>query len=311
MLNFIIIFTQFFFSNDRIVWTTSWSYDDAYIAIGTDKGELSIFETKNWKKVKSWNFPGTTVTRVEWNPKHNILAVASVTPGKPANALMLFDISANKVIKTLPDSLQGRAITWSPSGEEVAFVGSRGRISIFGKDGSHHKTLSYTNPRSLFEIDWHPSKNLLLAVEEDIFLIDIGRDSLLATYDDGTKNKAILTAQWHPSGEFFVTGDYGHVNEGIPNYLSYWNVEGKLLHRLTVGTAEYRNARWSNDGKYLAGAADGLIVFDEKGLVLSKVNFNNNVWGVGWNSKGDRIVSGDQAGGVRVTDVRGRVLRSF
>jgi WD40 repeat protein len=311
MLN-LFIFFALLFANDPIAWTASWSHNDAYVAFGNDKGELAIFETTNWKKVKSWNFGATTITRVEWNPKYPILAVAAVWHDKAGPVIQLYDIAKDQIIATLPDSLRGRAVSWSPSGEEVAFAGSKGRISIFGKDGKHRKTLSFTNPGSLFEIDWHPVKNLLLAVEEDIYVIDIDRDSLLATYDDGTKNKGILCCQWHPSGEFFVTGDYGHVNENIPCYLSFWNKKGSLVTRSLAGKAEYRNARWSRDGKYLAAASDGLIVFNEKGLVLSKAVFNNNnVWGVAWNSKGDKIVSSDQVGNIRVTDLKGKVLKSF
>jgi WD40 repeat protein len=311
-----ILLSIIFFSapsaKTSIAWTASWSYDDAYVAIGNDKGELSIYETATWKKVKSWNYPNTTITRIEWNPKQLILAVASVTHDAAASVVQLYDIDKNKIIKNLPDSLQGRAVTWSPSGEEVAFVGSKGRISIFGKDGVWHKSLSFTNPGSLFEIDWHPTKNLLLAVEEDIYLIDIDQDKVLAKYDDGQQNKGILCCQWHPSGEFFVTGDYGHVQEDIPCYLGYWNMNGTLIKRSIVGHAEYRNARWTVDGRYLAAASDGLIVFDRTGLVISKINFNNtNIWGVSWNSKGDKLLSSDQSGNVRVTDIKGKVLKSF
>jgi WD40 repeat protein len=163
----------------------------------------------------------------------------------------------------------------------------------------------------LFEIDWHPAKNLLLGVEEDIYVIDIDQDKVLAKYDDGQKNKGILCCQWHPSGDFFVTGDYGHVQEEIPCYLSFWNINGSLIKRSLVGQAEYRNARWSVDGKYLAASSDGLIVFDKTGLVISKTNFNDNIWGVSWNSKGDKLVSSDQSGNVRVTDVKGTVIKSF
>lgn len=296
-----------------IAWTASWSNDDTFVAIGSDNGELSIYETKQWKKVKSWTYKATTITRVKWNPKYPLLAVAAVSyEGKPS-IVQLFDMVKDQVIKTLPDTLQGRALSWSPTGKEIAFVGSKGRISVYTKAGEHRKTLSFTNPRSLFDIDWHPTKNLLLAVEEDIYLIDIDRDSLMATFDDGSKNKGILCCQWHTSGKFFVTGDYGHENEGgEPSYLKYWSREGALLNRIRESKFEYRNVKWTRDGRYLAAAADVLLVFNEKGEVISKTKFDdNNLWGVAWNNKGDKIVSSDQAGNVRITDINGKVLKAF
>jgi WD40 repeat protein len=158
-------------------------------------------------------------------------------------------MAKDQILRTLPDSLQGRGVSWSPDGEEVAYVGAKGRVSKLTKNGELRKTLSFTTPRSLFDIDWHPSKNLLLAVEEDIYLIDIDQDSLLATYDDGSKNKGILCCGWHASGEFFVTGDYGNETEGgKPSYLKYWSKAGTLLKRIKESKFEYRNVKWTRDG---------------------------------------------------------------
>jgi WD40 repeat protein len=296
-----------------VAWTASWSHDDRFVAIGNDNGELAIYETRQWKKVKSWSYKATTITRVEWNPKYPLLAVAAVWHAGTPSVVQLFDMAENKVLSTLPDTLQGRGVSWSPDGENVAFVGGKGRISLYSKSGEHHKSLSFTNPRSLFSIDWHPSTNLLLAVEEDIYLIDIDRDSLIATYDDGSKNKGILCCEWHKSGDFFVTGDYGYEKEGgEPSYLKYWGKEGTLLKRIKESKFEYRNVMWTRDGKYLAAAADVLLVFNRNGEVISKTKFDdNNLWGVAWNNKGDKIISSDQSGTIRITDIYGKILKTF
>jgi hypothetical protein len=294
-------------------WTAGWSSDDRYVAVGSSNGALVIYETKNWRKVKSWIFASATISKIEWNPKHPILAIAAFSHGKNVSIVQLYDAEKNQVLRNLADSVYGRGVSWSPSGEAVAFVGKRGRISIFTKNGQHVKDLSFTNQGSLFDIDWHPTKNLLLAVEEDIFLIDIDRDSLLARYDDGSRNKGILCCAWHPSGKFFVTGDYGHENEGgEPSYLKYWNMDGVLSRRIRETRNEYRNVRWRRDGKYLAAAADVLLILDTEGKVISKTKFdNNNLWGVAWNSKGDRVITSDQAGNVRITDMKGTILKMF
>jgi WD40 repeat protein len=295
-------------------WTAGWSHDDRYAAVGNDKGYLTIYETGSWKKIKQWQFPNTTITRVEWNPLYPVLAVASFTPGNiTTEVVQLYDLADDKILRLRADSVMGRALTWSPDGRTVAFVGSRGRISLFGKDGSFQKSLSYSNQRSLMEIDWHPTRNLILAVEEDIYLVDVDRDSLLATWDDGSQNKGILTAQWHPSGNFFVTGDYGHENEGgEPSYLRFFDSRGTLMQQSRESRYEYRNVRWSRDGKNLAASGDVLLIFNEKGMLVSKTRFGpDNLWGVGWNSKGDLIISSDQAGNIRITDIKGKIIRSL
>jgi WD40 repeat protein len=306
-----------FFDDDppatNTAWTGSWSYDDKLIAVGNSNGELAVYETSGWKKIKSWQYNNTTITRVEWNPKFRILAVAAYSPGGSTSAVQLFDFDKNEILKILPDSVQGRGVSWSPTGEEVAFVGSRGRISIYSKEGKYRKTLSFENSRSLFDIDWHPTKNLLLAVEDDIYLIDIDSDSLLAKIDDGSINKAILCCQWHTSGNFFVTGDYGHENEGAePSYLKLWSKEGKLMKRIKESYFEYRNIKWRRDGKLLAAATDMLLVFNERGELVSKTKFDdNNLWGVEWSYSGDKILTTDQVGHVRITNTSGKALVNF
>jgi len=296
-----------------VAWTASWSFDDKFVAIGNSNGQLCIYQTSDWKKIKEWTFTSATVSRVEWNPKYPLLAIAAFSHEEKPSIVQLYDVARNQIISNLPDTMLGRGVSWSPAGEEVAFVGNRGRISIFTKGGQFIKTLSFRNPGSLFDIDWHPAKNLLLGVEEDIFLIDIDRDTLIATYDDGSKNKGILCCAWHPSGNFFVTGDYGHENEGgEPSYLKYWNKEGILLKHIRESRFEYRNVKWRKDGKYLAAAADVLLVLSDKGEVISKTKFDdNNLWGVEWNNKGDKILSSDQAGNIRVTDINGTILKVF
>jgi WD40 repeat protein len=248
-----------------IAWTADWSYDDAFVAVGSDNGELAVYETKSWKKIKTWKHDSTTITRLEWNPKFPVLAVASVSHSRKSSVIQLYDAKKDNVIKILPDTLMGRGVSWNASGEEAAWVGSKGRITVFTKEGKHKKTLSFTHPNSVMDIDWHPTKDLLLVVEEDIFVIDMDRDIVTATYDDGSENKGILCCQWHPSGKFFVTGDYGHENEGgEPSYLKYWTAKGTMLTRIKESKFEFRNVRWRNDGKYLAATADVLLILNEK-----------------------------------------------
>jgi WD40 repeat protein len=296
-----------------IAWTAGWSHDDRFVAVGNDNGELAIYETAQWQKVKSWKYAATTISRVEWNPRHPVLAVASNSYKPTDSILMLFDMARQQPLKTLPGTVRGRGVSWSPDGESVAFVGKQGRISIFSRNGEHRKTLSFTNPRSLFDIDWHPTRNLFLAVEEDIYLIDMVQDRLIATYDDQSKSKGILCCQWHPAGTFFVTGDYGHENEGAePSYLKYWHLDGTLIRRIKESSFEYRNLKWSRDGKYLVAATDVLLVLDKNGNLISKTKFDhNNLWGAEWNNKGDKIISSDQEGNIRITDIGGKVLKTF
>ncbi|HEY0679639.1 MAG TPA: hypothetical protein VGD17_15245 [Chitinophagaceae bacterium] len=296
-----------------IGWTAGWSHDDKFVAAGFDNGELIVYETTTWKVVKKWNYNPAIIARVEWNPKFPILAVAAISHDEKNSIVQLYDIVKNETIITHSKEFQGRGVTWSPDGELVAFVGREGRIGIFTRAGKDVKTLSFRNPGSLFDIDWHPAKNIILAVEENIFLIDIKNDSLISTIDDGSNNKGILCCQWHPSGNFFVTGDYGHESSGgEPSYVKYWDKNGTLIKMIREADFEYRNLRWSNDGKYLAASSNYLLILNDTGRLIRKTKFDsNNLWGVGWNSKADKIISNDQVGNVRISDTTGKILHEL
>ena len=80
-----IVFILFALSNQpyaqnpatkEIIWTTDWSPDGKYIALGGNIDSLKIYFGKNYKPYKS--FPvKNTITRVKWHPTKNIIAVAT------------------------------------------------------------------------------------------------------------------------------------------------------------------------------------------------------------------------------------------
>lgn len=312
MFHLILLFVSLQFpgkNNTTIIWTAGWSHDDKYIATGNDKGEVTIYETTNWTKIKSWCDTGTTITKIEWNPKYPLLAVTGFTPGKTVATAQIYDMETNKTI-LLPDSVKGRGVSWKPDGEQVAFVTQHGYIGIYSRHGIHLSTLSVHNPRGFFDIDWHPQTNLLLAVEENIYYIDMEKDRLLSTFIN-SPNKGILCGQWHPDGNSFATGDYGHGNEGgEPSWLKVWSFLGSDRLVPANSKSEYRNIRWSSNGKYLAAAGDVLILADSNRVNRYPLG-KDNIWALGWNSTNDKLVTGDQAGVIRICTVKGKVLQEF
>ena len=80
-------------------------------------------------------------------------------------------------------------------------------------------------------MDWHPSKNILTTVGDEIRIFDTSGKQL-DIFKHRQQQAGLLTVKWHPSGEFFVTGDYGHPKEGIPVLLQFWQPDGKLYQRM-------------------------------------------------------------------------------
>lgn len=289
-----------------IAWTADLNASNSLLAVGNDQGHITIYNTSNWQKIKQLHYPFTTITRLEWNPKHNILAITGVATQRTKPFVQLYNANTGHTIAFLPANIQGRGLSWKPDGEQIAFTGSEGAIHIYSNAGKLVKILSVRNQGSFFDIDWHPVKNILLAVEEDIYLIDIDQDKLLGKFDDGSVNKGILSAQWHPGGQIFATGDYGHEQDphSEPSYIRIWDHHGKPLKRIYAGKSEYRNLRWSPDGKWLAAASDGVYLVDTSGKQYQHITNNSeNVWGIQWYQNGKQIASSDQSGAVWVNEV--------
>ncbi|MFZ6023394.1 MAG: hypothetical protein ACOYVG_02950 [Bacteroidota bacterium] len=75
----------------------------------------------------------------------------------------------------------------------------------------------------------------------------------------------ILSVEWHPSGNFFVSGDYGHDGEAVHSLLQYWTPEGKLFKTSKGSKMEYRDLQWNQDGTLLATASDKLRIWTKEG----------------------------------------------
>jgi WD40 repeat protein len=120
--------------------------------------------------------------------------------------------------------------------------------------------------------------------------------------------------KWHPSGDFFVTGDYGHPKEGIPVLLQFWKSDGTLIREWNGSKYEYRNIRWNKDGTRLATASDELRIWTNDGKLLysGKQNGEPALWGVDWTSDTKNIITVTyNPGDMQLWDKKGKLLKSI
>jgi len=89
-------------------------------------------------------------------------------------------------------------------------------------EGKYIHSFPSGNPRSLTGISWHPSDTILAVISDDIRLLGIsGRP--IKQINHSAVSKLLLSVDWHTSGKYFATADYGH--EGEPTYIKYWSAE--------------------------------------------------------------------------------------
>jgi len=271
----------------EILWTTDWSPNGKYIAIGGNADTLKIYSAGKLKLYKALPVKNT-ITRVKWHPTQNIIAVSTQNS---EDKTCLINLDNNEKIELIGISPEGaRGIDWNYTGEYLAVADNDGQILIYSIKGELiRKFVNQSNStKSITAIDWHPKKNILTTVTDKIRFFD-HEGNLLKSMKHRPEDVLLLSVAWHNSGDFFVTGDYG--DEKDKSLLQYWNVQGELLKTIDISKGEYRNLAWNPKGNRLASASDALRIWDTKGNLISVGNSKDYLWGVSWNKQGSRIIT--------------------
>ena len=280
------------------LWTVDINHDDKYIALGGDDSLLRIFtnDLQPYKTIKTET--KGMIRAVHWHPRKNLLAISS------RNNIWIWDPETGKEIQLEGDHDGSRAVAWNYNGELLAAAAGSGKIWIWNKQGKLLRTIQKTDSiglpdkKDFLGMDWHPSKNIFATVGDEIRIFDTSGKQL-NVFKHREQRAGLLTVKWHPSGDFFVTGDYGHPKEGIPVLLQFWKPEGKLIKQWSGSKYEFRNIRWNKPGTRLATASDELRIWTENGKLLytGKQDIDTVLWGVDWISDSQKIITVTFAGG--------------
>jgi WD40 repeat protein len=287
----IIIFCSTSFGQNsiqkEILWTTDWSPNGKFIAIGGNIDTLKIYNENNLTIHKAIPIKNS-ITRVKWHPTKNVIAIATQNSSDKST---IINLDNNHKIELLGISTEGaRGIDWNYSGEYLAVADNEGQIFIYNIKGELIKKFQHlaNSSKSITAVDWHPFKNILTTVGEDIRIFNI-EGNLLKAIKHRPEEVLILCVAWHKSGNFFVTGDYG--DEKNKSLLQYWNEQGELLKSIDISKGEYRNLTWNKKGDKLATASDALRIWDIKGNLISEGNSKDYLWGISWNKQGNKIIT--------------------
>lgn len=291
-------------ANKKILWSTDWSSNGKYIAIGGNIDTLKIYSAKDLQLYKSYPTKNT-ITCIKWHPFKNILAVGTQLSG---DKVRIFNFETDKIIELEGISPDGaRGIDWNYTGDFLAVADNDGQISIFDIDGNLIRTIKHENTKSITSIDWHPKKNIFITVGDKIRIFDID-GTLLKTIKHRQEDVLLLCVAWHNSGDFFVTGDYGDYQNDYKPLLQFWNTNGDLLKSLSISKGEYRNLSWNSKGNRLVTASDALRIWDKEGNLISVGNSKDNLWGVSWNKKGNRIVTSSAVQRIVLWDNKAKII---
>lgn len=271
-------------------WSVDWHPSkDQFVVGGSNDTFLKLFSSSTFQEMKSYPYRGT-ITKTKWHPTKNKLAI-SVQDGKSKSAILNLD--DDKIIELDSITMDGvRAIGWNHSGDLLAVGDYEGYLTIFDEEGNILKKTN-TNQKSIIGLDWHPEENLVVAVGEKITLYHYELNEL-KNIEDRDEEILMLCVAWHPSGKFFVTGDYGDFEYHYPPLLQYWTYDGQKLKSIEKSKAEFRNIKWSGDGELLATASEKIRLWDKDGKLIAAQATKNLLQGIDWNEDATKLIATDE-----------------
>ena len=274
-------------------WSVGWHPTKKQFVVGGMQDTLRLYSSTNYQILKNKPYLGT-ITKTKWHPTKNKLAIA-VQDGKSQSTILDFDTNESVNLDSISTS-GARAIGWNHTGDLLAVGDYKGYLSLFDENGNFLKKVN-TNQKAIIGLDWHPHENLIVAVGEEITLYNYKTNTLRNIKDRTEKIEVLmLCAAWHPGGKFFVTGDYGDFINHYPPLLQYWTYDGQKIKSIKESKAEFRNLKWSGDGKLLATASEKIRLWDKNGNLITQKTTKNLLWGIDWNKNSSKLVATDEKG---------------
>jgi len=279
-------------------WSVDWHpTKNQIVAGGSNDSYLKVISTTTFEEHVSMPYLGT-ITKTKWHPTKNVIAV-SVQDGKSKIAIV--DLEKDTKIELDSVSNDGaRAIGWNSTGNLLAVGDYDGDLTFFDENGQYLRKVD-TKEKGLIGLDWHPTKDIVVAVGEQISIFNYTKNRIHQV-EDRKEEVLMLCVAWHPNGNFFVTADYGDFVVHHPPLLQYWSSNGTKLKSIKESKAEYRNLEWSPDGQLLATASEKIRLWDKDGNLIDDESSENLLWGIAWSKTGKQLVTTDTQGKITFWD---------
>lgn len=284
------------------VWTVDWSYDDLYVASGSQFGtELYVysFDGTTLNPIYSLGY-ADDVNTLRWHPDSYVLAIG--VQGVSGDDLFIY--SWNGATLTLLDSVEGgniRAIDWSKDGNYLAVGEGDDDVVIYSWNGS-----------TLTQVDIYRITGGRVAIDRNSLEWDsTGQYIAVALYDTGGNTLRVLSfdgtnltqdaqinigsrgenVSWRPNSDIIAIG----LSASTERLRLYRHSPSSLIEITSARVGEAYSVfdvDWSHDGNYLLVARDDRTgddffnyyfnEYNEQLLLLTSREATQDVYSMRW-----------------------------
>ncbi|HSQ17254.1 MAG TPA: WD40 repeat domain-containing protein, partial [Anaerolineales bacterium] len=192
--------------NTGWAYCVDWSPDGQRLAVGTNSGEVQVWDVASQQMLHTWQSPThTAVLSLGWSPDGNTIA-----SGEWGGEIYLWDVATSQVrqaitgYSTEPSDVNGLA--WSPDGSRLATTHPDGQVRLWDPATGQLTLTIDAHTGWARGIAWSPDGNLLASTGEDKRIVVWDPLTGLAYAEQHHNHLPVWSVSWSPDGTMVASG---------------------------------------------------------------------------------------------------------
>jgi len=327
-----------FLEEDSAVYSCTYSPDGKSFATGLQDGNITVYATSRWERIRSLSGHSGTVRRATFSPNGNLLASASmdmtvrlwdvetgslqrifightwyvywvayspqgdqIASASADGTVRLWDVAAGKYLQ----ALQGHngevvCVAYSPNGQKIASCGTDGTVRVWDVETGDYSHILSGHTGLIWAIAFSPQGDQIASVGIDANVLIWDAETGNRLFTQGVHLHSVNSIAYSPKGDQVVTGSADAI-------LRLWDSGSEhCLQTMSGHAGIVRSVAYSRKGDQVASGSDDNTVrlWDVSATVSRFVSGGHSsaVGSIKYSPRGDRIATCSSDRTIRLWD---------